>query len=172
MTLWFALRPVRIREIPGAGAREVAGGKFYAKLSKCLFSAPCIDFCGFTVSAHGVVTQPDKIAFIRGWYEPTNVKQVRSFLGVCGFYQRFIQSCAKITAPLTDLLKKDCVWSFNEVHRTSVARLKLEFERSAVLAFPDPSKEYIIHLDASDFAVGATLSHADTAGCVKLVACM
>ena len=53
-----------------------------------------------------------------------------------------------------------------------MARLKLEFERSAVLAFPDPSKEYIIHIDASDFAVGATLSQADTNGCVKLVACM
>ena len=86
--------------------------KFYAKLSKCLFAAPCIDFCGFQVGAHVVATQPDKIAIIREWPEPTNVKQVRSFLWVCGFYQRFIPSHAKITAPLTDLLKKDCVWSF------------------------------------------------------------
>ena len=53
-----------------------------------------------------------------------------------------------------------------------MARLKLEFARSAVLEFPDPSNEYIIHLDASDFAVGATLSQVDTNGCVKLVACM
>ena len=113
--------------------------KFYAKLSKCLFAAPCIHFCGFQVSAHVVATQPDKIALIRGWPEPTNVKQVRSFLGVCGFYQRFIPSYAKITAPFTDMLKKDYVWSFAEVYRASVARLKLEFERFAVLEFHDPS---------------------------------
>ena len=119
-----------------------------------------------------VTTQPDKISLIRGWPDPTNVKQVRSFLGVCGFYQRFIPSYAKTTAPLPDLLKKDCVWSFAEVHRASVARLKLEFERSAVLAFPDHAKEYIIHLDASDFAVGVTLYQADATECVKLVVCM
>ena len=92
---------------------------------------------------------------------------------MCGFFS----VCAGFTngSPRhtpNDLLKKDCVWSFAEVHRASVARMKLEFERSVVLYFPDPAKEYIIHLDASDFAVGATLSQADATGCVKLVACM
>ena len=88
--------------------------KFYVKLSKCLFAAPCIDFCGFQGSA-------GKIALIRGWPEPTNVKQVRSFFGACGFYQRFIPLYAKITTPPTNLLKNDCVWSFGEVHLATVA---------------------------------------------------
>ena len=59
--------------------------KFHAKPSKCLFAVPCIDFCGFQVSAAGIATQPDKIALIRNWPNPTSVKEVRSFLGVFGF---------------------------------------------------------------------------------------
>ena len=79
--------------------------KFHAKLSKCLFAAPCIDLYGFYVSANVVATQTDKIALIRGWPEPTNVKHVRSFLGECGFYQRFIPSYANITAHLSPAQK-------------------------------------------------------------------
>ena len=84
--------------------------RFYAKPSKFLYAVPCIDFCGFQVIAAGISTQPDKIARITNWHDPSSVKEVRSFLGVCGFYQRFIHSYAKITAPLIDLLKKFCVW--------------------------------------------------------------
>ena len=140
--------------------------KFFAKLRKCLFAAPTIELFGFMVSAHGVATQPDKIALISSWPEPTLVKEVRSFFGVCGFHQRFIPSYAKITVPLTNLLKKAYVWELLAVHRRAIALLKAAFVLSAVLEFQDPSKEYIIHLDASDFAVGATLSQEDSAGCV------
>ena len=138
--------------------------KFYVKPSKCLFAVPCIDFCGFQVSAAGIATQPDKIALITNWPDPSSVKYVRSFLGVCGFYQRFIPSYAKISAHLTDLLKKSCVWHSDAVHRLAVSTLKAAFAQSAVLVFPDPAKEYLIHLDASEFAVEAMLSQDDSSG--------
>ena len=64
------------------------------------------------------------------------------------------------------------MWEFVAVHRRAIALLKAAFVQSAVLAFPDSSKEYIIHLDASDSAVGATLSQEDSAACVKLITCM
>ena len=100
------------------------------------------------------------------------MKEVWSFLGVCGFCQRFIPSYAKITVPLTNLLKKACVWEFGAVHRRAIALLKEAFAQSAMLAFPDPSKHYIIHLDANDSVVGATLSQEDSAGCIQLITCM
>ena len=81
-------------------------------------------------------------------------------------------SYAKITVPPTNLLKKACTWEFWAEHRRAIALLKAEFVQSAVLAFPDPSKEYIIHLEASDSAVVATLSQEDSEGCVKLITCM
>ena len=93
-------------------------------------------------------------------------------MGVCGFHQRFIPTYAKITAPLTDLLKKDRAWNFEKVHCELVESLKLALPRSAVLFFPDPDKEYFIHLDASEFAIGATLSQADSEGHVKLITCL
>ena len=101
--------------------------KFCAKPSKCLFVVPCIDFCGFQVSAAGIATQPDKIGLITNWPDPSSVKDVRSILGVCGFYHRFIPSYAKITAPLTDLLKKSCDWHFDDLHRLAVSTLKAAF---------------------------------------------
>ena len=98
----LAEHAVHLRLVLARLARE----KFYTKPSKCLLAVPQIDFCGFHVSANGISTQPDKIALITEWPEPASVKEVRSFLGVCEFYQRFIPSYAKITAPLTDLLRK------------------------------------------------------------------
>ena len=89
-----------------------------------------------------------------------------------GFYQRFIPSYAKITAPMTDLLKRSCVWHFDDVHRLAVSTLKAAFAQSAVLVFPDPAKEYLFHQDASEFAVGATLSQADSEGQIELNTCM
>ena len=82
------------------------------------------------------------------------MKEVRSFLGVCGFYQRFIPSYAKITVPLTNLLKKACVCEFVAVRRRAIVLLKAAFVQSAVVAFPGPAEEYIVHLDASESAVG------------------
>ena len=93
---------------------------FYAKKSKCLFSVPRIDFCGFTVSAHGVETQPDKIEAITKWKTPTNVKEVRVFLGICGFYQRFIKNYAKVAAPLTELLKNTTAWRMGDAELRSI----------------------------------------------------
>ena len=132
--------------------------KFYAKKSKCLFAVPRIDFCGFTVSAHGVETQPDKIETITKWKTPTNVKEVRAFLGICGFYQRFIKNYAKLAAPLTELLKNTTTWRMGDAELRSIEQLKAALRESATLSFPNPEKDYHIFLNTNKFALGATLN--------------
>ena len=70
--------------------------KFFAKRSKCLFFMPRVDFCGFVVSASGIEKQPEKIESIANWPIPKCAKDIRAFLGICGFYQRFIKNYAHI----------------------------------------------------------------------------
>ena len=85
--------------------------KFFAKRSKCLFALPRIDFCGFVVSAQGIEKQPEKIESITNWPVPKCAKDIRAFLGICGFHQRFIKSHAHAAAPLTELIKSTNPWT-------------------------------------------------------------
>lgn len=81
--------------------------QLYARLSKCSFGATEVDFLGHTVSGKGVSMEATKIKAVLDWPTPTTVKQLRGFLGLTGYYRRFIKSYAHIAGPLTDLLKKD-----------------------------------------------------------------
>ena len=76
---------------------------FYAGQDKCTFAQPEVEYCGFIVGKQGVRPQPQKLVAIREWPPPTNVTEVRSFLGLCGVYQRFVADYAHVAAPLTDL---------------------------------------------------------------------
>ena len=98
--------------------------KFYAKKSKCLFAVPRSDFCGFTVSAKGIETQPGKIEAITNWRTPANAKDVRAFLGLCKFYQRFIKNYASKAAPLTELLKTNNEFQIGEPEFKAITALK------------------------------------------------
>ena len=80
--------------------------KLFAKRKKWSFAQAETDFCGFIFGASGIRTQPQKLEAILTWPVPQNPKDIRSFLGLCGFYQRFIPRYADLAAPMTDLLKK------------------------------------------------------------------
>ena len=81
------------REHQRAVLQTLRDEKFFAKKSKCSFAQPQIDFCGFLVDANGISTQPQKVAAMRDWPQPQSAKDVRSYLGLCGFYQKFIRNC-------------------------------------------------------------------------------
>ena len=145
--------------------------KFYAKTSKCAFAQSEIDFCGFRLNAEGVTTQPEKIRAVRDWKAPTDPKGIRSFLGLCGFYQRFVPGYSTLVSPLTDLLKKTTQWSWEAPQKAAFEGLKDALAETCRQAYPDPAKPYVVHLDASAVALGATLSQEDANGLLRPITC-
>ena len=108
---------------------------------------------------------------IQDWPPLTTAKDVRSFLGLCGFYQRFIRDYAHIVTPLTDLLKKDVIWRWDTPQIQALEELKRAMCHTCRMAYPDTSRPFSVHLDASLVAIGATLSQEDKSGALRLVTC-
>ena len=81
--------------------------QLYVKLSKCSFGVQEIDYLGYTLSGSKVAMDSTKLVAVKEWPKPQNLKQLRGFLGVTGYYRRFVKGYTSIASPLTDLLKKD-----------------------------------------------------------------
>ena len=81
--------------------------QFYAKLSKCTFGQKEVEYLGHIISREGVQVDPNKIKAIKEWPKPKNISKLRGFLGLIGYYRRFIKNYAHLMAPLTNLLNKN-----------------------------------------------------------------
>ena len=133
--------------------------KLFAKLSKCAFAKPEIDFLGYIVNDRGISVDPAKTAAVSDWPTPTTPTHVRSFLGLCSYYRRFVESFANIAAPLHDLTKKDTPTPlpWTPEHDKAFKRLKEKLISAPLLAVQDPDRPWTIYTDASDVAIGAIL---------------
>jgi hypothetical protein len=131
--------------------------QLYLKQSKCLFAQTQLEFLGHIVSAAGVTTDPKKVEVIQNWPTPTCVKEVRSFLGMAGYYRNFVAHFGIISKPLTTLLRKDTLFVWTELADQSFKALKIALAQALVLAIPDFTKPFIIETDASGGGVGAVL---------------
>lgn len=129
---------------------------FFAKLSKCVFAATTIDYLGHVISEKGVQPDASKIEAMVSWPQPGNLKQLRSFLGLSGYYRRFIKGYALIAAPLTDLLKAEA-FKWSDKAEEAFQSLKMALTQAPVLSLPDFTKQFIIETDASMVVVGAVL---------------
>ncbi|KAF5778414.1 putative nucleotidyltransferase, Ribonuclease H [Helianthus annuus] len=131
--------------------------KLVAKLAKCVFGQTTVGYLGHVISAQGIEVDPDKIKSIQNWPTPQTVKDVRSFLGLSGYYRRFIHHYASIAGPLSDLLKKDqFVWT--SLQEEAFCKLKTLLSTTPVLRLPDFSKPFTVETDASGTGIGAILS--------------
>ncbi|CAI7889453.1 unnamed protein product [Closterium sp. NIES-54] len=131
--------------------------KFYVKISKSKFALKKVQFLGHMVSDQGVHVDPKKIEAVRTWKTPENVKELQQFLGFANYYNRFVPQYAKIATPLTNLLKKNTPFKWEDVHQQAMEQLKTALTSAPVLILPDTEKDYVIEADASDQAVGAVL---------------
>ena len=127
------------------------------KLKKCRFLQSNVIYLGHKIDSNGISVDPEKLEKLPSVPTPKNIKQVRSFLGLVGYYRSFIANFAKIARPLTDLTRKRTKFDFSEECLQSFNELKKALEEATTLVSPDYSKDFIIHSDASDFAVGAVL---------------
>ena len=140
------------------------------KPSKCHFFQTGVDFLGHHVSRDGVHTSQDKTEAVRDWPVPRNVKEVKSFYGLCTYYRKFVQNFAQIARPLTNLVRKNEKFHWTPECQQAFEGLKEALTTAPVLAYPRPDGDLILDTDASQFAVGSVLSQRQPDGQVRVVA--
>jgi hypothetical protein len=144
--------------------------RYYANPDKCEFFQDSVNFLGHVISAKGVAVQQHKVEAVAKWPAPQCVSDVRSFLGLTGYYHRFVAGFSKIAGPLSDLTRKDTPFVWGSKEEAAFVQLKAALASAPVLVTPDNSKPYTLHTDASGYAVGATLSQENSSGVLQPVA--
>ncbi|OMO55084.1 reverse transcriptase [Corchorus capsularis] len=134
--------------------------QFFAKRAKCSFAQSSIDYLGHIISSQGVQVDPSKITAIIDWPLPANIKALRGFLGLTGYYRKFVKHYATIVAPLTDLLKQKSYQWTTEASE-AFEKLKQALTTTPILALPDFSQAFDVTTNASNVAVGAVLSQGN-----------
>ena len=128
------------------------------KPSKCYLFQDQIKYLGHVVTSTGIQPDPDKIKAIANLEPPGNIHQLRSLLGLVGYYRKFVEDFAIACEPLYELTKSDAVWSWGEAQQNAFQRVKMVLTSKPVLIHPDFSEPFTIHTDASDTGLGAVLS--------------
>ena len=111
-----------------------------------------------THSRHGMDQTSPSSEAIKAMHPPVNPKQVHAFLGLVGYYRKFIKNFTKIAKPLMVLTSMDIKFEWMETHHCTFMKLKNAIIQAPILRYPDTTKPYIVHMDASDDACGAQLS--------------
>jgi hypothetical protein len=132
--------------------------KLYAKKSKCEFFRHRIEFLGHTLSSEGKGMQEDKVKAIREWPVPKNAHEIRSFLGLAGWYQEFVKHFSAIVAPISELTHKDKAFEWTNVQQEAFEQLKEAVSSAPVLVLPNKHLPFVLQTDASGVAVGASLN--------------
>jgi hypothetical protein len=131
--------------------------KLYAKLSKCEFWLKQVAFFGHVISKGGIFVDPSKVQDVLSWKAPTSVSDIQSFLGLAGYYRRFIEGFSKISKSMTEFLKKDKRFEWTSACETSFQELKKRLTTVPVLVMPDMEKPFFIYCDASGQGLGCVL---------------
>jgi len=131
--------------------------QLYAKFSKCEFWLDSVHFLGHVISGKGVAVDPSKVQTVLNWHAPCSPSKIRSFLGLAGYYRRFIQDFSVLASPLTQLTRKDVKFVWSEQCEQSFQELKARLTSAPVLSLPCGSGGFVVYADASKLGLGFVL---------------
>ena len=127
-------------------------------LKKWVFAQTSVEYLGFLVNGNGIQPSPTKVQSIVDYPAPTNVDELRRFIGLVSFYRRFISGSVDLMSPLNKLLQKGIKWNWNDACINSFHELKRQLAEKPLLHYPDFSQPFVMYCDASDRGVGVVLS--------------
>jgi hypothetical protein len=131
--------------------------QLYAKLNKCEFWLRQVSFLVHIISEGGISVDSSKIQDVLSWEVPKNVMEVRSFLGLLGYYRRFIKGFSKFSKPMTELLRRDKKFEWSAKCESSFQELKRRITTTPILVMTDMEKQFTIYCDASGQGLGCVL---------------
>ena len=132
--------------------------QLFVKAEKCEFHVPSTSYLGYIISEGQMSMDPSKVTAVSEWPQPTSRKHLQQFLGFANFYRRFIRDYSRVAAPLTALTSTTTRFKWTPEASTAFDLLKRLFTTAPILVQPDPSRQFIVEVDASDVGVGAVLS--------------
>src|SRR5258708_26059742 len=153
-----AIKIPQLRETTMEVLQILDENNLYAKPSKCKWEVPEVEFLGMIASEKGVKMDAGKTDAIKEWPAPKNLQQLQQFIGFANFYRRIIKDWSKLCRGMIDLPKKDVKWHWNKNTQNSFELLKAHFHGASMLIHTDTTKQFLIEIDTSDFAIGRILS--------------
>ncbi|GJV49409.1 putative reverse transcriptase domain-containing protein [Tanacetum coccineum] len=131
--------------------------ELYAKFSKCEFWIPKVQFLGHVIDNKGIHVDPAKIKSVKDWASPKTPTEIRQFLGLAGYYRRFIEGFSKIAKPMTKLTQKKVKFEWGDKQEAAFQLLKQKLCSAPILALPEGSEDFIVYCDASIKGLGTVL---------------
>lgn len=137
---------------------------------KCNFIRNTLPFLGHVISQNGISPDPSTIQKILDFSTPNNIRQLRSFLGLAGYYRKFVKGFSQIAAPLFKLLSHNVHYTWTVETEEAFQKLKEKLTTAPILVYPDFTKKFYLYTDASDAGLGAVLSQKDDQGREQVIA--
>ncbi|GJT44783.1 putative reverse transcriptase domain-containing protein [Tanacetum coccineum] len=131
--------------------------QLYAKFSKCEFWIPKVQFLGHVIDSQGIHVDPAKIESVKDWESPKSATEIRQFLGLAGYYRRFIEGFSKIAKPMTKLTQKKIKFEWSDKAEAAFQLIKQKLCSAPILALPEGNEDFIAYCDASIKGLGAVL---------------
>ncbi|GJZ56019.1 putative reverse transcriptase domain-containing protein [Tanacetum coccineum] len=131
--------------------------ELYAKFSKCEFWIPKVQFLGHVIDSQGIHVDPAKIESIKDWTSPKTSTEIRQFLGLVGYFRRFIEGFSKVAKPMTKLMQKKVAFEWGDKQEAAFQTLKNKLCSAPILALPQGAENFIVYCDASHKGLGAVL---------------
>nr|GFB64281.1 putative reverse transcriptase domain-containing protein [Tanacetum cinerariifolium] len=131
--------------------------ELYAKFSKCEFWIPKVQFLGHVIDSLGIHVDPAKIESVKDWASPKSLVEIRQFIGLAGYYRRFIEGFSKIAKPITKLTQKKVKFEWGDKQEAAFQLLKQKLCSAPILALPEGNEDFIVYCDASNKGLRAVL---------------